>query len=647
MSDNRRDDNLLDYKNYLFDEVYLLENYILHLGKQEPVLAILATLVLVVLVGTAAQILADRLRVAATGPLLFAGLFFGEAGIGLVQPDMLGDILRVVVKASVAIVVFEGGLLLDIREIRQASRAVLGLVTVGLLITTLLAGILVHFLFGWTWELSFLFGAIVSVTGPTVITPILQRVRVNRRVKLTLESESIIADPLGVILAALVFTAIISPRGLNAAIPVGLLTLCAGIVVGLSVAFLVWLLSDRFRLLPSKFTRVGILGAALASYTIAELVAHEAGVMAAAAAGIAVGSLNIPHKEEVEDFKGDLASLAISAVFILLAAGLEINALAAIGWRGLLVVVLLMLLVRPIRVFLSTFGSELRTNEKWFISFLGPRGIVAASVATFFALELKDNGVAGADTFVALVFAVILMTVAVQGTIAGRMAHFFKVMPEHLIIVGADETARILAERLIDAGETVSLIDTNPQNCSIAKNLRGASVLYADATSPKTMKKAGINEAKCVIVATSSDKVNILVCQAIRAAHPAKRLVARVNSTANLAAFEQAGIEVMSPPRATATILENLVLRPSFFNFLSQGMGEERMREVLVGNSVKDGATIASLKLDNCVVVAIRRGTDLITPKGATQIRRGDVLTILGEEEDLENALAQQFAGEV
>jgi NhaP-type Na+/H+ or K+/H+ antiporter len=227
--------------------------------------------VLVVLVGTAAQILADKLRVAATGPLLFAGLLFGEAGLGLVQPDVLGDVLRVVVKASVAIVVFEGGLLLDVREMRHASRAVIGLVTVGLLITMLVAGILAHFLFGWTWELSFLFGAIVSVTGPTVITPILQRVRVNRRVGLTLESESIIADPLGMILAALVFTAIISPRGLSAAIPVGLLTLATGIIVGLSVAFVVWLLSDRFRLLPSKFTRVGILGTALASYTIAEL----------------------------------------------------------------------------------------------------------------------------------------------------------------------------------------------------------------------------------------------------------------------------------------------------------------------------------------------------------------------------------------
>ncbi len=602
-------------------------------------LAVLVTLVLVMLIGTAAQILAERMSIPATGPLLFAGLLFGQAGLGLVQTDVLGEILRVAVKASVAIVVFEGGMMLDVREIRHASRAVIGLVTVGLLITTVLAGVLAHYLLGWTWELSFLFGAIVSVTGPTVISPILEKVRVNRRVKLTLQSESIIADPLGVILASLVFTAIISPRGMNAAIPNGLWTFGAGLISGIFVAFVVWLLTDRFRLLPSKFTRIGVLGAALVSYTIAEYLAHEAGVMAAAIAGMTIGSLDIPHKEQVEHFKGDLASLAISTVFILLAAGLAVADLLSIGWRGLLVVLAIMFAVRPVRVFLSTFGSELRTNEKWFISFLGPRGIVAASVATFFALEMTDLGIPGAEMFAPMVFAVIIATVATQGSLAGRMAKFFSVMPQHIIIVGADETARLLGERLVDAGETISLIDTDTESCLLAREMRGTSVFCADATDKDVLRKAGLDEAKCVIVATPSDKVNILVCQAIRAEDEKKRLVARVNTTSNLAAFEQAGIEVMSPPQATATILENLVLRPSLFNFLSRGMGEEQMLEVVVDKRFRGGERLSTLGLGNCVVVAIRRGGDLITPRGSTEIRAGDVLTILGEKEDLDSAI--------
>lgn len=616
----------------------MLESYIQHLNQQDHALVVLATLVLVVLIGTSAQIFAERLRIPATGPLLLAGLIFGEAGLSLILPDVLGDIMRVAIKISVAICVFEGGMMLDVREIRHASRAVLGLVTVGLLITTFLAGTLAHFLIGWTWELSFLFGAIVSVTGPTVISPILEKVSVNRRVKLTLQSESIIADPLGVILASLVFTSIVSPRGLGYAIPSALFTFFVGLAAGVVVAFVVWIFSDRFKLLPSKFTRIGILGAALASYTIAEFFAHESGVMAAAIAGMTIGSLDIPHKEQVEDFKGDLASIAISTVFILLAASLNLNQLMSIGWAGLLIVVAIIFAVRPIRVFSSTFGSELRTNEKWFISFVGPRGIVAASVATFFALEMTDLNIAGADLFAPLVFAVIIATVATQGSFAGQIAKFFKVMPQHIIIVGADETGRLLAERLIENGESISMIDMDADDCFHARELRGVSVFCADATEPEVLKKAGIHEAKCVIVATPSDKVNILICQAIRAELSSVRLVARVNTSSNLSAFEQAGIEVISPSRATATILENLVLRPSLFNFLSSGMGEERIREIRIGRS-RNGRTLASLRLGNCVVVAIRRGDDLITPRGLTEIRTNDVLTILGEEADLEDAM--------
>jgi len=207
----------------------LFEAYIQQLHEGAPALAVLATLVLVLLVGTSAQILAERLRIPATGPLLLAGLLFGPAVLGLVNPQVLDVTLRVVVRAAVAVVVFEGGLLLNVSEPRHTSRAVVGLDSFGLLITTVLAGLLANLLLGWTWELSLLFGAIVSVTGPTVITPILQKVRVNRRVRATLESESVIADPLGVILAALVFTTILSPGGLGEAMPHAALTLVAGV----------------------------------------------------------------------------------------------------------------------------------------------------------------------------------------------------------------------------------------------------------------------------------------------------------------------------------------------------------------------------------------------------------------------------------
>lgn len=614
----------------------------IELNRESAGLAILATLVAVFVIGTAAQILSEKLKIPATGPLLIAGLVFGPDIIGLIQPEILSqkDILGLIVRIAVAVIVFEGGILLNVYDLRHASRAVTGLVTVGLVITTFLAGVLTHYIIGISWAISFLFGATVSITGPTVITPILQKVNVNRRVRSTLESESIIADPLGVILAAIIFTAIANKADWSYVIRHGFETLAAGIVVGVAVGLGIYLLSNRFHLLPAKFSRIAILGCALIAYTVAELFAHESGVLAAAIAGIAVGTLDIPHKLEIEEFKGDLASIAISAVFILLAASLKIADLIKVGWKAIAVVGLIMLFVRPIRVFLSTFGSELKTNEKWFISFLGPRGIVAASVATFFSLDLKTGIYADETTiYVSLVFAVILGTVLIEGSLAGKSASFFRVMPRLTVIVGADETARLLAERLVAAGEFVSMIDTDEENCAAAKDMKGVNVYCDDATNVNVLSQSGIANAKAVIVATPSDKVNILISQVIRSNFGDKRVVARANTTSNLSAFEDAGIETMSPVQASVAILENMVLRPSLFKLLAATKPEEeKIDEVRVTSNKSINKSLADLHLSGCLVVALRRKGKMIQPSGSTILQNNDILTILGNERSLEKA---------
>lgn len=616
----------------------MFSHYVLDLNHESVALASLATIVLVLIVGTSAQILAERLSIPATGPLLIAGLLLGPSVFGLVLPEVLGEGLRAIVFAAVAVCVFEGGLLLDVAELKRTSRAVTGLISVGLLITTGFSAVLVHYMIGWSWELSLLFGAIVSVTGPTVITPILRKVRVNHRVKATLESESVIADPLGVILAAVIFTAITTPGGFEEAGMHALFTLGAGTLVGVAAAGFVWLVANRFSLLPVKYARLMILGMALLAYTVAELVAHEAGVLAAAVAGIGIGSLEIPHKQQVEEFKGDIASLAISAVFILLAASLTVADLAGLGWRGVAIVVLIMLVVRPVRVFLSTWGSELRNNEKLFISMLGPRGIVAASVATFFALELERMQVPEAQSLVALVFGVVLATVLIQGSAAGWLARKLKVMAQTTIIVGADETGRLLAQGLGQSGELVSLVDTDPELCALAVDLPNVRVFCADGTDTEELRKAGAGDAKCLVAATPSDKVNLLVCQVASSSFTIPRLVGRANSASNVAAFEAAGIETMSPASAAATILENLVLRPNLFRLLVAGVRSDHVSEVRVTSHDVEGKSLADVNLRGCVAAVVRREDKLFSPRGSTRLHQGDVLTLLGSETAIRRA---------
>lgn len=621
---------------------------LLAIQETSPALAVLATLVFVVMIGTGAQILAERLRIPATAPLLLAGLIFGPAFIGLVQPDVLGVFLRVVVRAAVCIVIFEGGLLLDLGAVRQTSRAVIGLATAGLLITMTAAAALAHYLANWSWELSFLFGAIVSVTGPTVITPILQRVRVNERVRATLESESVIADPLGVILASLVFTAITSPRGWRHALPYASSTLITGIAVGAGAGMFIWLVSRKLDLLPAKYTRLMILGVALMAYTGAEVIAHESGVLASALAGIVVGSLNIRHKEQIREFKGDIASIAISLVFVLLAASLRPREIADLGWREALIVVLLIVVVRPLCVFVSTFRSELRPNEKGFVASLGPRGIVAASVATFFSIELIDTGypINGRE-LVTLVFAVILGTVLLQGTAASWLAKVFKVMPRQNIIIGADSTTLILARKLAAEGETLTVVDTNRDAFAEFEEIDGVRTICDDATDVLVLRRAGATDAKALVAATTSDKLNLLVCQVARASFSIPRIVARANQPSNTPAFEAAQIEVISAEDATAIYLENTILRPSLTSILRRTAPEQKLAEVKVTSRPMAGRSLSDIALQGCVVVALRRGDEIVVPTGRTRLKHGDILTVLGNETAVEAAHLRFTAGQL
>jgi Trk K+ transport system NAD-binding subunit len=280
----------------------------------------------------------------------------------------------------------------------------------------------------------------------------------------------------------------------------------------------------------------------------------------------------------------------------------------------------------------------LRTNEKAFISLLGPRGIVAASVAAFFSLELVDAGYASGNLLVAQVFSVIISTVLIEGSAAGWLARRFKVMSQITIIVGADETGRLLAQGLAMSGESVSLIDSNQELCELAVDIPNVRVICDDATNIAVLKQAGADTTKCLIAATPSDKVNLLVCHVARSSFHVPRLVARANTVTNLAAFEAAGIESMSPASATATVLENMVLRPNLFRLLMAGVRSDHVSEITVSAPKITGKTLADLSLKGCVVAVVRRGEKLVSPRGSTILHEGDILTLMGTEPAIRKA---------
>lgn len=610
-----------------------------------PSLGIVLTTAIVLLVAVAAQGLARRTGLPAILWLLVGGLVAGPHGLALIDPAVYGQGGRAIVALAVAVIVFEGGLSIDLHHLRHATRSVLMLITVGALTTFVLAAGAAWLLVGLPAKIALLYGAIVCVTGPTVIAPILRRLPLPHRLRAILEAESVLVDAVGVLLTASVFSYITGSAG---GVDSGMLQLVTHLATGATIGAVAALALEvglaRAPALPAELVRLSVLATALSTYAIAEACAHESGIAAVAIAGLIAGSRGLPHEATVRDFNRDMALLSLSLVFVLLAASMDLAALGALGWRGPAVVLLLMAVIRPLAVALSTVGTGLSWRERAFIAWMGPRGIVAASMGSLMALELAAWDVQGSEPLGPLVLLTVIMTVSIEGGLAGWVAQRLRIMPKKYLIVGGDEIARKLATRLIEEGEPVTLIDSDAENVRLA-HAAGLQAIHADATEPGRLVQAGLGWCRALVAASPSDKANLLICQlAKREAVAPARILARVNDARNSPAFAESGIEALALADAAAATLAGLLTRPTAWPVLGLGGKEqhERVVEAVVGNLIFSGRALRDIELpDACLVALIKRGNDVLVPDGATVLALGDTLTILGEREAVETLRAR------
>ncbi|WP_345779793.1 cation:proton antiporter [Halosolutus halophilus] len=393
-------------------------------------LDLVALVAAIVGLGVTAQFLAAKYRVPSVLFLIVAGVAIGPEGLAIVSIDTSGEALSTIVGVSVAIIVFEGAFRLEYETVRDAPRAIEWLITIGAAMAFFGTALTVRLLLGASWDIAFLVAALLVATGPTVITPILAVVSVREAVATTLETEGIVNDVTAAILAIVLFKAMtaqeLAPRGY---VFLFAQRLGMGILTGLVIAGVVWYLITQVELpaqAAPQTARLLTLAAAVIAFAIADSVFSEAGIAAAATAGFTLGNLDLPHRESILRFKQDVTLLVLSFVFIVLAALVEFSKLLALGVAGLAVVAVLTLLLRPLVVFVSTAGGGFSIRERLFISFVGPRGIVPASVATLFAIRLRSStppsDPAGADLLLGTVFLVILVTVVVEAGFARQIA---------------------------------------------------------------------------------------------------------------------------------------------------------------------------------------------------------------------------------
>lgn len=481
----------------------------------------------IIILGIIAQWFAWKLKIPAILPLILIGLFVGplstyisEDGTKWIEPVwngveglFPGEKLFNFVSLSISIILFEGGLTLKKDEILNVGPSIVKLITLGSLVTFIGAGIATHFIFDLSWAISFLFSALIIVTGPTVIGPILRNIPLKKDVSTVLKWEGILIDPIGALVAVLVFE-FISVEGGYEYTKDALIEFGKIVVIGLSIGFTsayALFYALKFKFIPHYLLNVITLASVLAVFVLSDLFAHESGLLAVVVMGMVLGNLKIAELKEILYFKESLSVLLISILFILLAANMNIeDMLLLYRWETLVLFAIVVFVLRPIGVFLSTANSGLKLNEKLFISWVGPRGIVAAGIASLFGLKLIMLEVPGAQYITPLVFMIVLGTVLFNATTArifAKVAGVYLKSSEGIIIIGASNFSRLIANYLQKNGRRVVLIDNNEDHINKAKSL-GLEAIVGNIYSDELLEDAELNDIGYLLALTGGTAVN-------------------------------------------------------------------------------------------------------------------------------------------
>ncbi len=480
----------------------------------------------IIILGIAAQWISWRYRVPAILPLIIIGLLVGpistlwtESGHKFIEPIFRdghglfpGESLFYFVSLAIGIILFEGGLTLNIREFKSVGLSITRLILIGSLITFIGGGISVHFLLGLSWKISFLFAGLIIVTGPTVIAPILRNIPLTKNVSTVLKWEGILIDPLGALVAVLVFEFIISGGEeftQHALLQFGKIII-VGLCIGFTFAYALYY-AIKYELLPRYLLNVATLALVLTVFVISDLFATESGLLSVVIMGMVIGNLDMPGFKHILDFKESLSILLISILFILLAANINLEDLYILeNWNCLILFGIIILILRPLGVFLSTIGGQFNFPEKIFISWVGPRGIVAAGIASLFGLKLANDGVPGAEYITPLVFMVVLGTVLLNATTARFLAIKLGVIMESsdgILIIGSNVASRMVAKFLKDKGRHVVIIDNNANSIQKAKDI-GVEAFQANIYTDDLNDHFELLDMGYLIAMTSNVEVN-------------------------------------------------------------------------------------------------------------------------------------------
>lgn len=603
--------------------------------------SLLGLIALVIGLAVVAEIIGDRFGVPNFLFFILGGLVIGPAGLNLLNHKVFGESLGVVIGLGVAIIIFHSGSGITREALDTAPRIVFSLVTIGVITTFLGTAAVTYLVMNVSVGLALLIGGLLVATGSTVIEPLLAAVPVRERLAYTLDIEATVTEVTAGILAVTVFNAfrLGNPDSHEIALKFGR-TLVIGIVVGAAIAGVVWGLYKKPIHAPQgapKHASQLYLATAIMTYAIAENIAHEAGIAAVATGGILLGNADLPYQEHITDLEEDFTTFIIAFIFVILASFVEPEWLATVGLEGFIVAVAVIVVIRPLAVFLSTVTSVFSFREKLFLGTASPRGIIPAGVATLLAISIQGTNPTGAAYITGTVLFTILVSTAIEGLFAGRIAERLGLLIDTTVIVGGGRLGLALANQYAERGERVVLVDIDQQTVERGRTA-GFPVYHGNGTDEDVLRDAHTGGANKVVAATDDDAANREIAQLARSEFDVETVLTRVNHQENRAMFEDLDVELLTGSQLDLWALDYLTVEsvPDWFDALTRTGGVESI-------SVTDGfeMTIGDLDQslpDRSFVVALTRDERTWIPDRTELIEDGDRLTLIGRSAAVEEA---------
>ncbi len=468
----------------------------------------------IIILGILGQWISWQLKIPSILLLLIFGLVAGPV-TGLLNPDdFFGDLLFPFVSISVAIILFEGGLSLKISELKPVFSEVRNLITIGTIVTWVLSTGAAYYFTDLDFRLSLLLGAILVVTGPTVIMPLLRMVKPKGQVNSILKWEGIVNDPIGAMLAMLVFESIVAigPKEATFTIFIAIVkTLILSTIIGVAGGMLLVFLIKR-NYIPDYLQNPATLATIVLVFALSNTIQHESGLFAVTLMGIYLVNQKQIVVEHILEFKENLGILLLSTLFIVLAARLKFADLILMNSGVIIFIVLLILVIRPATIFLSTIGSKISWKEKLYLSWMAPRGIVAAAVASVFSMELTRHGYEGSEILVPIMFSIIIATILVYGLSAIPLAKILKLSdpnPQGILIAGINTLSIEISKILKQYNYKILLVDKNWEKVTSARQA-GIQTCFGSIISEKTSETINLEGIGKFIALTSNKGINSL-----------------------------------------------------------------------------------------------------------------------------------------